>query len=110
MIRIWIPQTIVCVLLFWALNPSNSYGCYVFLRYISCAVFTYLAFKAYAQEKESWTWILGAVAVLYNPFFTIHLNRGLWSVVNLITIGIPIINLERVFVLISIGQMGLMRG
>ena len=88
--RIWIPQSIAIVMLLWALIPDNPYGYYVLLRWVCCGIFAYLAVQALAQEMQGWTWILGITALLYNPIFRVHLTREIWSVVNLVTIGIAI--------------------
>ena len=88
--KIWIPQSIACVVLLWALNPNNPYGYYIFLRVVCCAVFAYLAFHAFAQEMHGWGWVLGITAVVYNPIYRIHLTREIWSIINLVTIGIAI--------------------
>ncbi len=84
--RIWIPQAITGVMLLWALNPENPYGYYIVLRWVCCAAFTYLALKALAQGKEGWVWVLGVIAVIYNPIVRIHLTREIWSVVNIATV------------------------
>lgn len=86
--RIWIPQAIATPFLLWALYPDNPYGYYILLRWICCAVFAFLALQSFAQEKQGWVWVLGITAVIYNPLIRIHLTRELWSVINLITIGI----------------------
>lgn len=86
--RIWIPQVIVSVMLLWALNPNNPYSYYILLRWVCCGVFAYLAVKAYKQGHEDWVWVLGFIAALYNPIFRVHFVRSIWSVINVITIGI----------------------
>ena len=91
--RIWIPQLIACGMLLWALNPGNSYGYYILLRWICCGIFAYLAVQASKQEKEEWTWILGITAAIYNPIFRVSLNRELWSAVNIVTIGIAAVSI-----------------
>ena len=75
-------------MLLWALNPENPYGYYILLRWVCCAAFAFLAIHALAQEKQGWVWVLGVTAVVYNPLIRIHLNRELWSVINVITIVI----------------------
>ena len=87
--RIWIPQTIIIPMLLWALYP-NPYGYYVFLRIICCATFAYLLSQAFVQENNRWAWGFGIIAVVYNPLIPIHLNREIWSVLNLATIGIAV--------------------
>lgn len=88
--RIWLPQAIAGVMLLWALNPDNPYGYYILLRWACCAVFAYLAIKAFAQETEGWVWIFGVTAFVYNPIIRIHLTREIWSVINVATIVIGV--------------------
>lgn len=89
--RIWIPQAIIIVMLLWALNPENPYGYYIILRFVVCGVCAYLAFQAAEIEKIPWVWILGITAVIYNPIIRVHLNREIWSVVNMATIVMLVI-------------------
>lgn len=84
------PQVIISLMLLWALSPENPYGYYILLRWACCAVFTYLAFQAFAKEKKRWVWVLGVTAAIYNPVFFIHLTREIWSIVNVVTIIIAI--------------------
>jgi len=77
-------------MLIWALYPDNPYGYYILLRWICCGIFAYLAVQAQKEEKENWVWTFGIIAVIYNPIFRIHLNRDLWSIINIITIGIAV--------------------
>jgi len=88
--RIWIPQIICSLMLIWALYPGNPYGYYILLRWICFGIFAYLAFKAFNQEQQGWVWILGITAAVYNPIIRVHLTRQIWSVLNVITIGIAV--------------------
>ncbi len=89
-ISVWGPALIASLMLLWALKPDNSYGYYVLLRWVCCAVFAYLAFQALAQEKQGWFWVLGITAVVYNPIVRVHLTREIWSIMNVITIGLAV--------------------
>ncbi len=88
--RMWIPQTVASVMLLWALNPENPYDYYIVLRLVCCAAFTYLALKAHAQGKEGWVWVIGVMAVIYNPIIRIHLTREIWSAINIATLVVVI--------------------
>jgi len=88
--RIWVPQSITILMLVIALNPSNPYAYYILLRWVCCGSFVYLSVKALDQEKRNWAWVFGATAFIYNPIFHIHLNREIWTVINLITIIVAI--------------------
>jgi hypothetical protein len=85
-----VPQLIACLMLLWALKPHNPYGYYILLRWVCCTVFAYVAIQALSQEKQGWAWVLGITAVVYNPIVQVHLTRGIWSVVNIISIGIAV--------------------
>jgi hypothetical protein len=72
-------------MLAWALVPTNPYGYYVLLRVMICAICAYLAFAAFEQQQLGWVWVLAITAVVYNPVIRVHLNREIWSGVNIAT-------------------------
>ena len=82
-------------MLLWALNPENPYGYYLLLRWVCCGVFAFLALQALSREIHGWTWVLGITALVYNPFFRVHLTREIWSVVNVVTIMIAVSSIFR---------------
>lgn len=86
-----IAQIIGVAMLAWALAPINPYGYYVLLRIVVCGIFVYLAVKAHGLNKTGWAWGLGITAVIYNPLLRVHLNRDIWSLVNLATIVLLVI-------------------
>lgn len=88
--KIWIPQAIVIPMLLWALNPVNPYGYYILLRWVCCAAFVYLAIQAWNLEKSGWVWILGVTGAIYNPILRVHSTREIWSIVDLVTIGLAV--------------------
>jgi hypothetical protein len=91
--RIWIPQVVSSLMLLWALNPSNPYVYYMYLRIVCCGVFAYLAFQSLENKKQGWGWVLGITALVYNPIFRVHLNRELWSIINVVTIVIAMVSI-----------------
>lgn len=90
--RIWVPQLVAGLVLLWALNPENPYGYYILLRWVCCAVFAYLAVEAWERGHQGWVWVLGTTASVYNPILPVHLTREIWSVVNVVTIGIAVVS------------------
>lgn len=74
-------------LLAWALVPINPYGYYMFLRVVICGVLAYLALRAFDGKISGWVFLFGFGAILYNPIATVSLTRGVWTVINLLTIG-----------------------
>ena len=88
--RIWIPQVIGIAMLLWALNPANPYAYYILLRWICCAIFACLAVQALRKKQSGWAWVLGVTAAIYNPFIPLHLNREIWTFVNIVTIAVAL--------------------
>ena len=64
------------------------YAYYMLLRVGMCGVFAYLAYTASQSNEQSLTWVLGITALIYNPFAPLHLGREVWTVINLVTIGL----------------------
>ncbi len=91
--KMWIPQAIIIPMLILALNPDNPYGYYILLRWVCCAAFVFLALYAITLEKFGWVWVFGVTAAIYNPILIVPGTREMWSVVNIVTIGIAIVSI-----------------
>lgn len=90
---IWIPQAIVIPLLLLALIPENPYGYYIFLRWVCCAVFVFLALHALTIEKTGWVWVFGVTALIYNPIIRVHGTREMWYIINIATIVLAVVSI-----------------
>ena len=81
------PHLIPCIVAALMLLGSLArwpYGYYQLLRFVVCGVSVYVAFVAYDWKKLWATWLLGFVAVLFNPLLPIHLSRDLWQPIDVI--------------------------
>ncbi|WP_426991789.1 DUF6804 family protein [Methylomonas sp. CM2] len=81
---LWVVGIAVAV----ALIPSLPYGYYSVMRWVVCASCARLALTSYRNEREEWAWCWGVIAGIYNPIFPVHANREIWSIVNVVTIGV----------------------
>ena len=88
----WIPQAVIILLLLIAFNPGNPFGYYVGLRWACFACFSFLAYRAFEKKMSGWLWTMTFLAVAYNPFpfFKIPLSRQIWSLVNVVSIGVAV--------------------
>ena len=91
---------IAAAFLFIALFDGWPYGFFTLLRFVVFAISAYVAWMSYEAKKEKWVWIFGFLAVLFNPFIVIHLNREIWSIIDLIVgvfmiISVFVLKLER---------------
>jgi hypothetical protein len=76
-------RIIATLLLFFAVLDF-PYGYYVFLRFFVCGVAGYGAFFAAERRRQFWVWVLGGIAVLFNPIFPIHMDKETWAVFDVI--------------------------
>lgn len=79
----------------WFLLPAAAllvgllplpYGYYTFLRIAVClsaVIAAYLAFKVRSQI-DAYAAISLAVAIAFNPIVPIYLNKGLWSIIDVV--------------------------
>jgi len=72
------------IFLFLALFDGWQYGFFTLLRFVVFATTAYVAWMAFENQKEKWVWIFGFIAVLFNPFFPIHIDRDTWVVIDFI--------------------------
>lgn len=75
---------IAALFLFAALLDIWPYGFFTILRFVVFMTSAYVAWMAYEARKEKWVWVFGFLAVLFNPFIVIHLNREIWNVIDFI--------------------------
>ncbi len=84
---------IITILMLLLTLADNPYGYYQILRWVVCGVAGYLSYLEYQKFRYPWTWVFGIIAVLFNPLSTIHLDKDIWIVLNIITAGILIISI-----------------
>ena len=89
--RIWLAEALVVVLALIALRKGNPYGYYVFLRWLACPLFLWIAWKSYLREAATALTIIACIlAVIYNPIIRVMLDRDRWELLNLAMAAIAI--------------------
>jgi hypothetical protein len=56
------------------------YGYYRLLRWIVCAVAIASAVQLHRGQRQGLAWVLGAVALLFNPIIPVPLGKASWRV------------------------------
>ncbi len=72
-----------------------SYGYYQLLRVAVTAYAVWIAWQAFDERRKTWAWTFVFIAILYNPFIKIALDRDTWVFVNLATAAIIAVELWR---------------
>ena len=77
---------IICgILLLLAIPSWWPYGFYTLLRLVICVVSLYVAYSFYKSKLTGWTFVFGAIAVLFNPLFPIYLDKSSWVGIDFIS-------------------------
>lgn len=72
------------VFLFLAVFGCWPSGFYTLHRFAVCGSSIYLAVQANELGKRAWIWIMGAMAVLFNPLIPVRLPRSDWQAMDFI--------------------------
>jgi len=68
--------------LLWAF-ADHEYAYYQVLRFLVCATAAYGIYVASVRNKAGWNWLLVCVAATFNPIWPIHLDKGMWLLIDL---------------------------
>lgn len=72
------------VMLSLSILPIWPYGYYTLLRLVVCFTGIFLAWHSYRMQKIPWVWAMGLIALVFNPVIPLHLDRGLWLIVDIV--------------------------
>lgn len=61
-----------------------DYGFYQILRWVVSGSAVYIAYQNYLQQRTQWVWMFAIIAILFNPISPIHLEREMWSFIDII--------------------------
>ncbi len=75
---------VVAILFLLGALADNPYGYYQLLRWGILIIGAYSAYSAYSAGKSSWTWIFGAIAVLFNPIIPFYFQRDAWQMIDVL--------------------------
>ncbi|MBX3150420.1 hypothetical protein KF728_09750 [Candidatus Obscuribacterales bacterium] len=79
------------VALLIAASIPLPYDYYTLLRFLIFGVTADGAVEEKKLGRKFWVWTLGLLAVGYNPIFRIHLDKGTWTIINLITVALLVV-------------------
>lgn len=71
---------------------NHPYGYYQLLRWIVAVFGTYSAYLAYEHKDNTWAWIFGIIAVLFNPIIPLTFAKNTWQIIDVATVVIIFIS------------------
>ena len=84
------------IFLLLAIPTFWPYGYYVLLRWIITASAIFLLWVAYDLKKTFWLFLMGIVAILFNPLIPIHLDKGTWVIIDFIVAILFLISIFKI--------------
>ena len=72
------------VMLLLAILAIWPYAYYQLMRIVVVIAAVFGAYIAFKHKRSAWVWILGAIAVVFNPLVPIHLDKESWIIPDLI--------------------------
>jgi len=90
--------SIIAIIMLLLAIPSEiwPYGYYILLRWVVTGAALFILWIAYELEKKTWLWIMGAIAILFNPIAPIYLDKGNWVVIDLIVAALFLISIFKI--------------
>lgn len=76
-------KLVIAVLLLLCL-ADMPYGFYQLVRFAATCAFGYLAYDSFKGKEDGKGFIFAALALLFQPFFKIALDRTMWNVVDVL--------------------------
>jgi hypothetical protein len=66
------------------------YAYFSLLRVVVFGCAVYFAWLLLEADQAGWAVALGGVALLFNPFLPIYLNRAIWQVLDVVVAGVMV--------------------
>ena len=88
-------------MLLCAADFMDRYPYLGFLKWVCCPAFAYLATHAWKLKKTGWVWVLGVIAVVYNPIVQVY---SVWEMSLIVILATIVIAFALLFVLNSKNQ------
>ena len=68
------------------------YGYFMFLRLVITAAAAYIAYENFNKDIPVWGIVFVGVTLLFNPFYTVHFDKALWAVIDIVVAALFFIN------------------
>ena len=89
--------SVISILMLLLAIPSIwPYVYYQILRWVVTGTALFVLWTAYELEKKIWLWIMGAIAILFNPIAPIYFDKGTWIIIDFIVAIIFLISMFKI--------------
>jgi hypothetical protein len=89
--RFWLAEAVIVILAIVSFGKGNPYSFYIFLRWVACPLFGWIAWKAFPKPGGTALVVVStSLAIIYNPLFRFGMSRDNWELVNIVMIAVAI--------------------
>ena len=90
--------SIIAIIMLLLAIPSGiwPYGYYILLRWVVTGAALFVLWIAYELKKKTWPWIMGAIAILFNPIASIYLDKGTWVIIDIIVAVLFLVSMFKI--------------
>ena len=89
--KCWLAEVAIVILALVAFRKGNPYSFYIFMRWMACPLFGWIAWKAFSKPGGTALVVVSvSLAILYNPLFRVGMSRDNWELVNIAMIAVAI--------------------
>ena len=64
--------------------PKLPYGYYILLRWVVTISALFSGWVAYDFEDKFWVFVMGGIAILFNPIIPVYLTKDIWVVIDIV--------------------------
>ncbi|TFB08173.1 hypothetical protein E3V08_05140 [Candidatus Atribacteria bacterium MT.SAG.1] len=91
-----IASGISIIMLLLAIPTFWPYGYYILLRWAITISALFLLWLAYESKKTFWLFLMGMIAILFNPIIPIHLDKETWVIIDVIVAVIFLVSIFKI--------------
>lgn len=74
----------ISVFMLFLAIPKLPYGYYTLLRWVVTISALFSAWVVHDSEHTFWVFLMGGIAILFNPIIPVHLTKDIWVIIDLI--------------------------
>ena len=76
---------LIAVLVLFGALSNMPYGYFQLLRWVVCSVGIYSAYINSESKHDTWAWVFGIIAVLFNPIRPFYFKRDTWQILDIVS-------------------------
>lgn len=88
--------SVISIVMLLVAIADLAYGYYTLLRWVVTASAIFLVWTAYGLKRTFWLFLMGIVAILFNPIVPIYLNKGTWVIIDFIVAVLFLVSIFKV--------------